>query len=457
MSNEKINLSRRVRCGIPLWEKTRNKLLTAITSHFASQNESTQPHQEISHEPTQTINSEAHDYQIEVPVVEIVPVTEEVAELPDPESTLSVALESEAKPEIALELETETKPEIDTESRSEIEPEVETEAKPEVELELETENMPALEGPSELELPLETTLEPVSTLETPNISQVPVTPPIADMQIAEPWSKELLERYATLPLPPFYDTVVQQEKVASEIRRQNILLQNTQQHAITSANTLTGLKEQLFNLDTDLSGIKDSIQEMRGFLQEKLESELDDDNEEPLCELNEEENDYSSSHSTAFSRHNPNQDKRLIDLLQRVEERLSATASPEGCLMDALDALFQLLQVTEKMASDVMSLVPFTTGFLKSSKPNWRIQLEKILESHLEGITIVRNKLINALSDLGITTIDVVPGDLFSPELHRAVERFPNEEHAGQVAQLIRYGYMKENTPLRYASVAVFC
>lgn len=397
MSNERI--SPRLHCAAPSWQKTRNKLLSLIPSHFAPQEEKKSP-------STQAILSKSDACPFKLP-------------------SKTLLEKASYKKETALEI--------------------------------------LLDPELEAELLIKSDLTSTPILESTLVPEVPTalaTPPYADMQIAKPWSKELLERYATLPLPPFYDAVVQQEKVASEIRRQNVLLQNTQQHAINSANTLMGLKEQLCILDTDLSGIKDSMQDMRHFLQEKLEDALEDDNDsEETSDENEEENDSPSTIKDfhgSFSLHS-SQDTLLIDLLQRVEKRLSDTASPEGCLMDALDALFQLLQVTEKMANDIMSLLPLTTGFLKPSKPSWRVQLEKILESHLEGMSIVRNKLLNSLADLGITPIDALRGDLFSPKLHRAVERIPNKEHAGHIAQLIRYGYMREDTPLRYAAVAIFC
>lgn len=257
------------------------------------------------------------------------------------------------------------------------------------------------------------------------------------LQLEEPWSQELLEQYAKLPLPPMYDLMLQQEKVASELRRQNMGLQQaqqlTQQHAEATASALSGIEEQLHD--------------MRDLLQNTQQDQHD---------LIDDDDALAFSMSPSQARAHTHQDARFVHLLERLEQRLATTVSPEAYLMDSLDALLQLLQATEKMASDIMAIVPFTSGFLKSSKPNWRIQLEKILESHLEGMLIVRNKLLIALTELGLTIIDAAPGDAFSPELHRAVERIPNQEYAGQISQLIRYGYMKDNIPLRYATVAVF-
>lgn len=392
MSNE--IMKKRIQFGIAKWEQTRNKLITLATPDVFSQ-----------FEPVYFVPSQA-PYDEKPPVAQK-PVAQEVcctAHVYQVESPLTEAIEQSLPPmEAAIE-----------------------------------QSLPPMEAPPIEEAPLETLQqeqEPLDALKDP-----PLDP---DMQLQEPWSQELLEQYALLPLPPFYDTMVQQEKVASELRRQNV---QAQQHAAATAGALSDIEEQLVEVDTSLNTLKESMQEIRDLLQ--------DSQQEEAQELMDEDDALAFSMTPTPAR--SHQDARFVHLLERLEQRLGTTVSPEACLMDSLDALFQLLQATEKMAGDIMSLVPFTTGFLKSSKPNWRIQLEKILESHLEGMMIVRNKLLIALTELGITIIDAAPGDTFVPELHKAVERIPNQEHAGQISQLIRYGYMKDNIPLRYATVAVF-
>ncbi len=71
------------------------------------------------------------------------------------------------------------------------------------------------------------------------------------------------------------------------------------------------------------------------------------------------------------------------------------------------------------------------------------------------GIEMIRQKLVGALSDLGITSFPSV-GEPFDPERHDALQQIPSTEfQEGNVAFEIRRGYLSGDRILRHAMVAV--
>jgi molecular chaperone GrpE len=79
------------------------------------------------------------------------------------------------------------------------------------------------------------------------------------------------------------------------------------------------------------------------------------------------------------------------------------------------------------------------------------------LETHpwVQGVAITHRTLLEAFKRLGVVQIGK-PGDLFNPELHEALHYEPQAGMTDQrVAQVIKPGYVMDNTVVRPAQVTV--
>jgi molecular chaperone GrpE len=81
-------------------------------------------------------------------------------------------------------------------------------------------------------------------------------------------------------------------------------------------------------------------------------------------------------------------------------------------------------------------------------------ELQTTLEPWLEGLAMVRRRLLDALTAEGITTISA-EGRAFDPRQHIAVEVVAGAAPPGTVVQELRRGFMAGERVLRLAEVAV--
>lgn len=91
-------------------------------------------------------------------------------------------------------------------------------------------------------------------------------------------------------------------------------------------------------------------------------------------------------------------------------------------------------------------------GFLGRSFP-WRPALERALVSHAEGGSLVSDKTIQTLVDLGCVRLAPEPGTPFDPSQHRCVETATGTP--GHIIRLVRVGWRRSETVLRPADVIV--
>lgn len=80
----------------------------------------------------------------------------------------------------------------------------------------------------------------------------------------------------------------------------------------------------------------------------------------------------------------------------------------------------------------------------------------KQVESWVNGIELIHQKLMTQMKNLGVERLDVKPGDEFDPNIHEAITQ---EEHAdyeeGQVIDVIQPGYKTSERIIRPAMVRV--
>lgn len=227
---------------------------------------------------------------------------------------------------------------------------------------------------------------------------------MSEVESQEAWPEWLLESYGKLPLPSLYDYLLNQEKLATEIRKQN--------------KELRLHSDALNSVQNNISAMQVQLREIGSF-QENLETTIHRENEEESPE----------THAS-------------IQQMQRV-------------LMGMMDAVFQLLEATKHSNQRLLNIMPELTGFWKKSKPSWRTQAEQLLDGYYLGIELIRDKALSALADSGISVIVPQKGSPFDPTLHRAVEQVSGGQNR-HIAKVIRCGYQRRDEILRYADVTVY-
>ncbi|MEM6750204.1 MAG: nucleotide exchange factor GrpE [Planctomycetota bacterium] len=72
----------------------------------------------------------------------------------------------------------------------------------------------------------------------------------------------------------------------------------------------------------------------------------------------------------------------------------------------------------------------------------------------LQGVASIRDELLKALGAVGVTRVDVQPGDAFDPVRHEALTRMPHDDIAsGDIVQQCQPGYAVGDTVVRPAQV----
>ena len=80
----------------------------------------------------------------------------------------------------------------------------------------------------------------------------------------------------------------------------------------------------------------------------------------------------------------------------------------------------------------------------------------KDIESWVNGIELIHQKLMNQMKNLGVERLDVKPGDEFDPNIHEAITQEENPEYEeGQIIDVIQPGYKISDRIIRPAMVRV--
>lgn len=80
----------------------------------------------------------------------------------------------------------------------------------------------------------------------------------------------------------------------------------------------------------------------------------------------------------------------------------------------------------------------------------------KDIDAVVEGMVLVRNKFMNALTQKGLKAMEV-KGEVFNPDEHEALTKIPapSEDMKGKVIEEIETGYTLNDKIIRYAKVVV--
>lgn len=75
----------------------------------------------------------------------------------------------------------------------------------------------------------------------------------------------------------------------------------------------------------------------------------------------------------------------------------------------------------------------------------------------LKGMKLINTKLVNSLTQKGLTIIEVAKGDVFDVELHEAITQIPatSDDLKGKIIDIVEYGYKLGDKIIRYPKVVV--
>lgn len=76
------------------------------------------------------------------------------------------------------------------------------------------------------------------------------------------------------------------------------------------------------------------------------------------------------------------------------------------------------------------------------------------IESARQGMHLIRQKLVDALKQKGVTEIEAT-GKALDTDLHEAVAKFPSEDQKGKVVDVVQKGYKMKDKVIRFCKVVV--
>ena len=100
----------------------------------------------------------------------------------------------------------------------------------------------------------------------------------------------------------------------------------------------------------------------------------------------------------------------------------------------------------------IVELLPILDDFERAEKSN----TEKS-NSTIEGFLLIKNKLVKALDQYGVKSMETAPEDEFNPDLHEAITQLPaaDENMKGKIVDIVEKGYLLNDKVIRFAKVVI--
>ncbi|WP_151894798.1 nucleotide exchange factor GrpE [Patiriisocius marinistellae] len=76
---------------------------------------------------------------------------------------------------------------------------------------------------------------------------------------------------------------------------------------------------------------------------------------------------------------------------------------------------------------------------------------------HVQGMTLINNKLKETLKQKGLSVAETKPGDVFNADLHEAITQIPapSDDMKGKIIDVIEKGYLLGDKIIRYPKVVI--
>lgn len=235
------------------------------------------------------------------------------------------------------------------------------------------------------------------------------------------WPEEVKKAYESLAIPSLYDCVVANEKLSLEMHKQT-----------------RDIKEVLEGVNLIATKLNSVVE----FITEEVEFEGDEDETDGAYMLQDKDK------NSTFERDLKRLENHLFSNQDAIEQKA------RGVLIEVTDTLIDLSKNTKQLASQLMELLPKKEGLIPHA-PSWHKLAEEIITSLVDGVDTARYRLMAKLTDVDIEIIEPRPGDLFTEQKHRALEKLKGGK-PGTIARIVRVGYEQDDEVLRPAEVIVY-
>lgn len=240
------------------------------------------------------------------------------------------------------------------------------------------------------------------------------------------WPEEVRQAYEHLKVPSLYESVLINEKLSLEIRRQG--------------RELKSLSEAIQALTTQVNSVHDIVSE------EWHEYEATEGFEgTPLPP--------SPSPQDGFKEYRQGD---LTDLeVQLISERQAYLEKQSlDALMESHDAVRELSRMARQITHQLMTLLPKKEGLI-GHVPTWYPIVEQLVYGFIEAVDRSRLQLLTGLEEMHIELIEPQPGDPFNESLHHVLETVVGGP-PGTIEKVIRAGYRQDDQVLRFADVVIY-
>ena len=112
------------------------------------------------------------------------------------------------------------------------------------------------------------------------------------------------------------------------------------------------------------------------------------------------------------------------------------------------------IELFKTAGQDVMvSMLPVLDDFERALK-DFSDEKDDV---HVQGMTLIHNKLNEALKQKGLTVSETVMGDAFNADLHEAITQIPapSDDLKGKIIDVIEKGYTLGDKIIRYPKVVI--
>ena len=232
------------------------------------------------------------------------------------------------------------------------------------------------------------------------------------------WPEEIKQAYEHLKIPSLYDSLLANERLSLEIRRQDRELKAIVEgiHGLsTQFNTFIGIVEE----EWEVYGEEDDLQTQQNGFEESSQGELTD---------------------------------LEVELLQ--ENQVYQEKKAHVILMETYDDIRDLARMTRQMTHQLLSLLPTKEGFIPHVPP-WHPLAEAMLQSIVDRIEQSRYQLLARLEGVLIEIVDPHSGEEFNESLHHVLDHISGGK-PGTIAQVVRVGYRQGQDVLRLAEVTIY-
>lgn len=235
------------------------------------------------------------------------------------------------------------------------------------------------------------------------------------------WPEEVKQAYAHLQVPSLYDSVIANEKLSLEMRRQDRELKTI----------VEGVQQLSMQMGTLLKIIED-------------EKHYDDEDGEGFAV------------ETTYDGVRENNQRELTDLeIELLEENhIFFKEQSQLLLMDTHDEMRELWRTTRQAVQQVLTLIPKTEGIIPH-EPAWHSISEQLLQNIVDSVEKSRYQLLARLEQFDIKMIEPQIGETVNPSLHYIIDRVSGGE-VGTIARVVRVGYTQDQDLLRLAEVTVY-